>query len=295
MTENELYNFTDKTLREVQLKGLEMLLYFKDFCDANNLLFYLCGGCCIGAIRHKGFIPWDDDIDIFMPRDDYERLAILWNEKADTNKYSYCRPSEKVNYRNLFATINDNNTTFIKTQQADLDINHGLVLDILPLDGYPNSKIKRNIQFFWALTYSIFCAQVAPTNHGKFINVLGKAILKTFKTQKVRYKIWNFAEKQMKKHKISDCDNVTELCSGITYMKNKYPKNIFKEATHKEFEGYNVPIPIGFDEYLKIAFGNYLEMPPKEKQYPHHYVVFCDLNNSYKKYKGKYYFKEETK
>lgn len=282
-------------LRKVQLKSLEMLIYFKKICEENNLEFYFCGGCCIGALRHKGFIPWDDDIDIFMKRDDYEKLEKVWNEKADTKKYSYCRPNKDKNYRNLFATINDNNTTFIKTHQADLDINHGLVLDILPLDGYPNKKYQRLLQVFWALTYSLFCAEMIPKNHGKLVSFIGKVLLGIFKSEKTRYKIWSFAEKQMKKYKISDCDNITELCSGPFYMMKKYPKSDFEKAIYKEFEGEKVPLPVGYDDYLKIAFGNYMKMPPKEKQIPHHDVVFWDLNNSYKKYKGKYYCVEEKK
>ena len=64
--------------KEIQEKELSMLLYFKEFCDKHNLRFYLCGGGLIGAIRHNGFIPWDDDLDLFMPRPDYEKLAELW-------------------------------------------------------------------------------------------------------------------------------------------------------------------------------------------------------------------------
>lgn len=285
----QLHEFTPKQLRELQLKGLEMLLYFKKFCDENGLLFYLCGGCCIGAIRNKGFIPWDDDVDIFMPRADYEKLEKLWQEKADTEKYSYCKPSEKDHYRNLFATINDNNTTFIKLLQKDLDINHGLTIDILPLDGYPKFKIQRIIQMFWSLIYSLFCAQVVPINHGKAIALGGKFLLTLVSSRSIRYKIWRIAEKKMTKYRIEDCDSITELCSGFRYMKKRYPKDAFSEATYKEFEGYQMPLPKGYDEYLKIAFGDYMKLPAKEKQVMHHEILFCDLNNGYKKYKGKKY------
>jgi hypothetical protein len=77
--------------KEIQEKELSMLLYFKEFCDKHNLRFYLCGGGLIGAIRHNGFIPWDDDLDLFMPRPDYEKLAELWPKYADTERYTYCR------------------------------------------------------------------------------------------------------------------------------------------------------------------------------------------------------------
>lgn len=287
------YCFSEESLRALQLKELDMLLYFKNFCEKHNLLFYLCGGCCIGSVRHKGFIPWDDDIDIFMPRDDYEKLGPLWSKYADTTKYSYCRPNKDITYKNLFATINDNNTTFIKTHQADLDINHGLALDILPLDGYPKSYLSRKIQIFWALIYSLFCAGIAPTNHGKFINILGKVLLMLVPSKNIRYKIWSFAQSKMTKHKINNCDYITELCSGPFYMMKKYPKEAFSKAVYMDFENYKMPLPVGYDIYLKTAFNDYMALPPKEKQIAHHDAIFCDLNNSYKKYKGKYYCKEK--
>ena len=106
------YEFSKEELRQLQLKSLDMAVYFRDFCQENNLKFFLCGGGCIGALRHKGFIPWDDDIDVFMPRDDYEKLGKIWSEKADISRFSYCRPDETHHYRNLFATINDNNTKY---------------------------------------------------------------------------------------------------------------------------------------------------------------------------------------
>lgn len=287
------YKFTPEELRALQLKGLDLVLYFKEICDKNNLLFYFCGGCCIGTIRHEGFIPWDDDVDVFMPRDDYNKLIEIWNMKADTDRYSIQIANEKIVTKNLFATINDNNTTFIKPLQADLDINHGIVLDILPLDGYPNSRIKRKIQVFWALIYSLYCAQVVPSNHGKLVEFAGRVGLGIVKSQKLRYKIWRYAEKKMTQYDIKECDNITELCSGPGYMMKRYPKSAFESAVYKKFEGYDMPIPVGYDDYLKIAFGDYMKLPPKEKQVAHHDVIYCDLKQGYKKYKGIYYCIDE--
>ncbi len=285
--------FTKEELRALQLKGLEMLLYFKDFCDRHGLLFYFCGGCCIGALREKGFVPWDDDVDVFMPREDYEKLGRLWETEADTSRYSYCRSGKQVNYRNLFATVNDNTTTYIKPHQADLDVCHGLMMDILPLDGCPSGGFARKMQMFWALLYSIYNAQLVPYNHGKAVTLLGKLMLAAVPFKSWRYRIWQFAERKMTKHRIQDCEFITELCSGPGYMKNRYPREAFDEAVYKEFEGYQMPVPKGYDAYLKIAFGEYMQRPPKEKQVVHHDVVFCDLQNSYRQYKGKYYCVEQ--
>ncbi|MBQ2676708.1 MAG: LicD family protein [Clostridia bacterium] len=272
-----------------------MTLYFQKFCDENNLLFYMCGGGCIGAIRHKGFIPWDDDIDVFMPRDDYEKLKVLWRQKADNDKYPCIYSDKNLVDGNLFITIRDTDTTFIKPYQQKLDIPHGLVLDILPIDGYPDKPFQRKLQVFWALIYSLYCAQQIPQNHGTLKKVIGAVALGIVPFKGLRYRIWKFAEKQMTKYKISDCNHITELCSGPGYMKKKYNKEAFESALLMDFEGYKLPVPVGYDHYLKTAFGDYMKMPPKEKQKPHHEALFIDLDNSYLKYKGKYYLTEENK
>jgi lipopolysaccharide cholinephosphotransferase len=224
-----------------------------------------------------------------MPRRDYERLAALWKKKADTKRYELSKSDAYHIDRNLFLTIRDSETTQIKPYQDDLDIPHGLPLDILPLDGYPDKKSKRIIQCFWALVYSVYCAQTVPENHGKSVKMIGNILLKMVPSRNIRYRIWKFAEKQMTKYSIKDCDSITELCSGPHYMKKRYPKEAFESAVWKAFEDTEMPIPAGYDSYLKIAFGDYMKMPPKEKQKPHHDTKFLDMDHSYKQYKGKFY------
>ena len=258
-------------LRAIQEKSLEILVYFKEFCQKHGLLFYFCGGCCIGAIRHKGFIPWDDDIDVFMPRKDYERLAQLWPKEADP-QYAYCR-SDKGHYlRSLLSAISDENTTFIKERQQDLDISHGIRLEILPLDGCPESRFARKRQILWALIYSMFNNNEAPTNKG------------------MRYRVWRLAEKRMSRWPITpETKHITELCARYQYMVNDYPAEAFASAKWVEFEGLSMPVPIGYDTYLRMAFGDYMQLPPEEERIPKHEAVLVDTEHSYRQYKGTYY------
>lgn len=272
-------------LKQVQEKSLEMAKYFVNFCEENNLLCYLCGGGAIGALRHKGFIPWDDDLDFFMPRKDYEKLFELWKKKAD-KRYFISKSGKKYIDRNLFITIRDRNTTCIKPYQKDLNIPHGLALDVLPLDYYPKSRIERKKQILWALIYSLYCAQTVPTNHGKIMNLGSKILLKII-PKKLRYKIWKFAEKNMTKYERHNSDGITELCSGPHYMMKKYPMDAFDDKIYKEFEETKMPIPVGYDKYLKTAFGDYMTPPSLDKQRPHHDAIIIDMNKSYKNYIGK--------
>lgn len=276
-------------LRAIQEKSLEILVYFKEFCQKHGLLFYFCGGCCIGAIRHKGFIPWDDDIDVFMPRKDYERLAQLWPKEADP-QYAYCR-SDKGHYlRSLLSAISDENTTFIKERQQDLDISHGIRLEILPLDGCPESRFARKRQILWALIYSMFNNNEAPTSKGKGAYLLGRFLLTLTPTQGMRYRVWRLAEKRMSRWPITpETKHITELCARYQYMVNDYPAEAFASAKWVEFEGLSMPVPIGYDTYLRMAFGDYMQLPPEEERIPKHEAVLVDTEHSYRQYKGTYY------
>lgn len=276
-------------LRAIQEKSLEILVYFKEFCQKHGLLFYFCGGCCIGAIRHKGFIPWDDDIDVFMPRKDYERLAQLWPKEADP-QYAYCR-SDKGHYlRSLLSAVSDENTTFIKERQQDLDISHGIRLEILPLDGCPESRFARKRQILWALIYSMFNNNEAPTSKGKGAYLLGRFLLALTPTQGMRYRVWRLAEKRMSRYPITpETKHVTELCARYQYMVNDYPAQAFASAKWVEFEGLSMPVPVGYDTYLRMAFGDYMQLPPEEERIPKHEAVLVDTEHSYRQYKGTYY------
>lgn len=286
--------YTSGELRALQLKSLEILDYFKGFCKEHSLTFFLCGGCCIGALRHGGFIPWDDDVDVFMPRKDYEALKGLWEKYADTERYEYCRSDKEHYLRSLLTAISDETTTFIKERQQDLDISHGVRLEILPLDGCPSGRFRRRMQIVWALIYSMFNNNEPPTSKGKLMNLVGRFLLFFAPSQKGRCRVWRFAEKRMSRYPIEDCEKITELCARYRYMVNEYPKAVFAKQRWVDFEGRKMPVPDGVETYLAMAFGDYMSLPPKEERVAKHDAVFCDLTHSYREYKGKYYCRKDA-
>ena len=223
-----------------------------------------------------------------MARKDYEKLAQLWPQKADS-RYQLSKSNENYIDRNLFITIRDTQTTCIKPYQQDLDIPHGLALDVLPLDYYPANELSRKKQVIAALVYSLFCAQTIPEKHGGIMKWGSQALLTLIPSKKLRYKIWKKAEAEMTKYTKEESDGITELCSGPYYMKKKYPISSFEDALWLPFEETELPIPIGYEAYLKTAFGDYMTPPPVEKQVAHHDAVLVDLEKSYTHYKGEYY------
>ena len=276
-------------LKSIQGKELEMLLYFQKICSEHNLRFYLCGGALIGAIRHKGFIPWDDDIDLFMPRPDYERLPTIWKAYADTKHYSYCRTTKTKVYHDAGASIRDNYTTFINRHSINDDICHGLALEIMPIDGCPKGKITRIIQIADAMIFALFNAQRIPNNKGWILKLLAKIIYKLIPSKKLRYYIWKKAEKRMTKYKWEDCNQVTELIGSLRGMILRHPKVDFDNIVYKEFEGHQIPVMTGYDRYLKLIWGDYMKFPPVSERVAKHDTVFIDMDNSYRAYKGRYY------
>lgn len=276
-------DISDTELRNLQLKNLDLMVKFKDFCNEHKLKFFLCGGGCIGAIRHSGFIPWDDDLDVFMPRDDYEKLSNLKSEN-----FSIVRTNNKIFSGQTFTIVSDNNSTLIKKEQLNLKIPRGVSIDVFPLDGCPKSKLKQKFQMIYACIFSLYTARVPSKNHGSFINFVTRFLLGIVPVNSLRYKIASFCEKRMSRYKFSECEYVKELCAGPKYMKNTYKKEIFESCVYRKFENIELPLPKGYDEYLRTAFGNYMEMPPEDKRFNSHDIVFLDLENSYKKYENKF-------
>lgn len=288
----DLSKATPEEMRSLQMKELQVLIFLKKICNNNNLKFFLGGGSCIGAIRHKGFIPWDDDVDVFMLRDDYERLYDNWDKYTTSGDYSLCRSDETHNYKHAAMTINDNNTTFINIRTKNLDVNQGIGVDIIPIDYQPKNFFFRLWQQINAICFSVFVNQRLPDNQGKVLRVLTYFPLMLIKKPHKRYKIWRFNEQQMIKYSKKGSTNVVELVTGLKAIFRPLDFEWFSETVDKEFESTTMPVAIGYEKYLTLIFGNYMKLPDVNKRKAKHHTVFIDTEKSYLLYKGKYYLTE---
>ncbi|MCI9595651.1 MAG: 2-C-methyl-D-erythritol 4-phosphate cytidylyltransferase [Lachnospiraceae bacterium] len=275
----------------LQKKMLEMLLYFDEFCAKKSLKYYLCGGCLIGIVRHHGFIPWDDDIDLFMPRPDYEKLALIWNQYADTNKYVYCRTDETHVYHDAGASVRDIRTTYINRHSVNEDIVHGIALEIMPIDGCPSSVFSRSWQLLNAFLFGLYNVQRLPDSKGRLIRNISYLLYKIVPSKQFRYKIWKYAEKEMTKYHWDKCKNVTELIGSIKGMMLKHKKEDFENIILLDFEGHKIPVMAGYKKYLTEIWGDYMKLPPVEKRVAKHDVVYMSLDKPYVMFKGIYYCK----
>lgn len=281
---SEKLELTPAQLRGLQLKELDILKWFRDFCDSHELTYYLCGGCLIGSLRYGKFIPWDDDADVFMPRPDYEIFIREYLKENPSERFVLLNETDETFARNCFATLVDTSATLIKNYQSDLDIPHGVAFDIFPIDPRPSRKFAKYMQFFWCIVYSLFRAQTVPEKHGGILALGSRVLLGIFRGFKTRKRIWKFAEKQMTKYPIEDCDYICELCAGPRIMHNEYPKDLFDKTVEVVLEGERFKTMRGYKEYLTLAFGaDYMTPPPKEEQVVTHDLKYIDLDTPCKR------------
>ena len=280
-------DFSPEELRKWQLRLLEILVYFRDFCKEHNLRFYLSAGTCLGAVRHKGFIPWDDDLDVQMPRPDYDKLIEIWNKEADTSKFVCSVTTKDKCSRFPMAVVRSVNTTCIYDHSVNDDFCHGIKIDVEFLDGVPKGKIRNYWNKACAKLMALLRAQRVPNRKSSFLRALSFVILKVF-PQSFLWKVSLLLEKQLKSIPFdSDCNWVRYSgCKGA-------PKSCFDTTEWVDFEGYKMPIPGGYDMYLRNAYGDYMQLPPVGSRLPiTDNLVFYDLDHCYLDYKGKYYCKK---
>lgn len=286
---------TPPDVKVLQLKLLEILDYFDAFCKKQGLRYFLCGGCLIGAVRHKGFIPWDDDVDIFMPRPDYERLAQIWNGTADTSRYVFCRTDRSSNYHDGGASVRDVNTTEINRHSVHEDICHGIAIEIMPIDGCPRSRFARARQLFDACLFGIFNVQRPPDNKGRLVRILTNLAYRLVKDPDTRFKIWKNAERRMSRFPFDSSAEVTELIGALHGMLLRHPKSDFDHTVDLDFEGRKLPVMAGYETYLRKIWGDYMALPPPEKRVAKHDSVYTSVTEPYARFKGTLYCVKEPR
>lgn len=254
---------TKKEIKEIDLK---ILLYFDSFCKKNKLRYYLSGGTLLGAIRHKGFIPWDDDIDVCMPRDDYEKLIKIYNN----NGRFFLMSKEKNGYVLPISKIIDKKTK-IKNKFLPESIGNSLWIDIIPIDGLPENtkticKIYKKISLYrLLLMLSLIKNYSSKNSFKKFFKVIIIYFSKLIGSKYWSDKIDNIS----RIYKYNSSKYVGAVGWGLYGIGECMKKSEFEKVVYVEFEGYKFPTFSCWDSYLKGLYKNYMELPPIEKRKTH--------------------------
>jgi len=265
-------------MNDLQKKELEILKEFIRVCDKLKLNYYMAGGSLIGVIRHKGFIPWDDDIDVCMLRKDYEEFLKKAQPLLKKNYFLQTYETEP-GYTGNFAKIRDSKTTFIESSVKKHKINHGIYIDIFPLDNrYKYNKIK--LKLLDCQIYKTYTLDFKKTFKYRIKLLISNMIYGRKTTSEIcRLKDRIFTKKN--NIKMDKC-----ICYSGAWGIEKETHYIsdFEDTIKKQFEDVIVTIPKGYDRVLKDTYGDYMQLPPIEKRKPHHYSEIIDTKKSYLKY-----------
>jgi len=253
---------------------LDILKEVDFFCNEHNLTYYLSFGTLIGAVRHKGYIPWDDDVDIMMPRKDYEQLVKLF--PSDGN-YRFLTHHNTKNYPYAFGKIVDVRTVKNEPIRPKYQV-IGLDIDVFPIDNYPDDleEAKRWSEKI-AKTQKMLNMQFAQFAKGRnLIRTILRNVLIAFRhlfddmgfcsVNKIVIKLDNLSQKYN-----SIETNYCGVAAIMTYgVRKRNRKEVFCDVIKIDFEGEKFHAPVGYDEYLSDIYGDYMQLPPENKRKTHH-------------------------
>jgi len=268
-------------VNELQKTERELLKYFLEVCDRLELNYYLICGTALGAVKYGGFIPWDDDIDVALFREDYE--AFLRKAPAMLPEYIFLQ-----NYRTdpafpqIFSKLRDSRTTYMEESSAKLPINHGVYIDIFPLDGYPKHKKDQQKLERKKTRYKRQLACCFDVNRG-FSSQLLCAMNRLFGCKKNSAKIAKKYETLVSSYPIGGSQLICNHGNWQGQLEYASQEQ-YGKGTQVKFEGLDVRVPEKYDEYLTQKYGNWRADLPKEQQVGHHYYSVLDLKRPYTEY-----------
>lgn len=291
---NELAKHSDylRELTDAESKALKqaLLAMYADImrlCEAHRLTAMLCGGSCLGAIRHKGFIPWDDDLDLLMPRHDYEQLIRLLEQGALGADYEFNTPNPQTDAKNVFLKIYRKNTLNVDLYSDNSPFPKGISIDVFALDAMPRTRlgqvlkgvIANGLQF---ISIVVLLAQY-PSRHLEEFMSLDKDMHRRYRVKYILGKlfgviphrkwVWWFDRLVASER----TDRPLGIPTGRKYYAGEvFPREVYLPAREAEFEGVKVYIPNDYDPYLRNLYHDYMQLPPVEKR-ERHFIVELQL------------------
>lgn len=274
--EKELKNIT-----QLQQVALQILCDFAEFATAHNLTYYLCAGSLLGAVRHGGFIPWDDDIDVSMPRADYDTLLQL-GDKLPAHLLLQHHNNTAYYPQNFAKLVNKNTTVVELGGQNNYNI-RGVYIDIFPIDGAGSTykKAVRRRKFTSIFRHLIPVSANIPDNKKR--NFLKRILLQLIRKADTK-KLQNKFEKFLRRKPYQKSSYVAVFV-GAYGLKEIMPRVVYGSPTYIDFCGIQFNAPSKVECYLTTRFGNYMALPPEERRTSGHNFVHIDLNLPFNEYK----------
>ncbi len=270
-------------MTELQKTELDILRCFIEVCETLKLRYYLVCGSALGAVKYRGFIPWDDDIDVALPRGDY-RVFLKEAQRLLPEYYFLQTYITDPNYPGFLSKIRDSRTTYIEKSVKNVKMNHGVYIDVFPLDGYPEDEdeIKKLERKKHKLKLRLSSANEI---HGGQ-KLLTRLFFKAERILGCHRRTAKYAQKLDSLLSAYPAEGSRLWCNHANWQGSlEYaPREQYGEGTFVEFEGLKVRVPELYDEYLTQKYGDWRADLPDEEKTAHHYYSVCDLHRPYTDY-----------
>lgn len=270
-------------LKEVQQMELDILLVFDRICKKHNIHYQLYAGTLLGAIRHRGFIPWDDDIDVCMLRSDFDQFSSLAAEELSPEYFFQTNETDPL-YMNRFAKIRRNGTVFKEKLVEELDMHHGLFIDIFPYDNILINSFQGKFQLWLLRTLNSFFKHRLRIRYEALSPSFEKTkakfqhnLIKILPISKLR--IDRAVLKLMKRFNHIRTEYIADLTNPSVGVLEKFimKRETIEDYINGDFEGYCFPVPRNYHEVLTRAYGDYMQQPDEYHRGFHHDIVEIDL------------------
>lgn len=245
-------------------------------CNRHGLRYYVTDGTALGAVRHHGFIPWDDDFDMSMPREDYDRFIKIAKIELPSN-LKFVNWENTPEFPLLFGKVQETRREYVENVEKESGrcLSNGIFVDIFPIDGYPESSLER----IWTKAIVVFLSSIVrfrctnfreQTGKGKMVWISGlgvSCLMPWLGGQWCKRKCENL----LRRHAFADSRICGRASLRLTLLnKAPLPTDVWGDGHHVLFNGIHVPVPRDFDSYLRLYYGDYMKLPPLKERHLSH-------------------------
>lgn len=263
----------DKMLVQVQKTIEEMLTEFDSYCRTYGIRYYLFYGSALGAVRHRGFIPWDDDADLILFREDFEKLKKVWKEHPMEGYFFQTRETDP-GYPLKTPKLRKNKTAYVETQLKDKKMHHGLFVDFFILDDYVKNPLLRRVTEWITMFDFNAVRRYQPQKRGRYLYAVMNRL---FRNGHI-YSWWYRAVYPKLKKDETMCSDRNSFTFSHRY---DFRKEWFGEPKYVPFDDCLLPVPQNTDAVLKVCYGDYMTPPPPEKRVSYHHPYYCSFTEEY--------------
>lgn len=256
----------ENQLRELQMVELELLKEFDRVCRKHNIRYSITGGTLLGAVRHGGFIPWDDDADISMLRSEYEKFIAVCDQELDSSRFYFQDIDRTKGYRWGYGKLRRKDSVFLREHQEHMPYEQGIFIDIFPRDGVPDSVIMERLHHFRCFIIRKFLwSEVGRfADKKRFMRCL-YSVMRVISKPWI-YRAYHRLVEDSNKHTTK---RVRALTFPIPHKGKGYLRKWYESYEDIEFEGYPLMVESGYRDWLTYEFHDYMKLPPVEKRKCH--------------------------